>query len=39
ALPNVVCCGGSWLVSSDIVENKNWSAITKLAKQALAHVK
>ena len=39
ALPNVVCCGGSWLVSSEIVENKNWSEITKLAKQALAHVK
>ncbi|NQZ28061.1 MAG: bifunctional 4-hydroxy-2-oxoglutarate aldolase/2-dehydro-3-deoxy-phosphogluconate aldolase [Colwellia sp.] len=39
ALPNVVCCGGSWLVSSDIVENKTWSEITKLAKQALAHVK
>ena len=39
ALPNVVCCGGSWLVSSDIVDNKAWSEITKLAKQALAHVK
>ena len=39
ALPNVVCCGGSWLVSSEIVDNKNWSEITKLAKQALAHVK
>ena len=39
ALPNVVCCGGSWLVSSEIVENKNWSEITKLSNQALAHVK
>ena len=39
ALPNVVCCGGSWLVSSDIVNNKNWSEITKLANQALAHVR
>ncbi len=39
ALPNVVCCGGSWLVSSDIVDNKNWSEITKLANQALAHVR
>jgi 2-dehydro-3-deoxyphosphogluconate aldolase/(4S)-4-hydroxy-2-oxoglutarate aldolase len=39
ALPNIMCCGGSWLVSNDIVENKNWSAITKLANQALAHVK
>ncbi|WP_019027877.1 bifunctional 4-hydroxy-2-oxoglutarate aldolase/2-dehydro-3-deoxy-phosphogluconate aldolase [Colwellia piezophila] len=39
ALPNVVCCGGSWLVTSDIVENKNWSEITRLAKQVLAQVK
>ncbi|MEW6993662.1 bifunctional 4-hydroxy-2-oxoglutarate aldolase/2-dehydro-3-deoxy-phosphogluconate aldolase [Colwelliaceae bacterium MEBiC 14330] len=39
AQPNVVCCGGSWLVSSDIVENKNWSEITKLANQALTHVR
>ncbi|KGJ87712.1 2-dehydro-3-deoxyphosphogluconate aldolase/4-hydroxy-2-oxoglutarate aldolase [Colwellia psychrerythraea] len=39
ALPNVVCCGGSWLVSSHIVDNKNWSEITKLARQALTHVR
>ncbi len=39
ALPNVACCGGSWLVSSEIVENQNWSEITKLANQALSHVK
>ena len=39
ALSNVQCCGGSWLVSNNIVENKNWSEITKLANQALAHVK
>ena len=39
ALPNVVCCGGSWLVSNEIVNNKNWSEITKLANQALTHVK
>jgi len=39
ALPNVACCGGSWLVSSDIVENRKWSEITRLANEALAHVK
>lgn len=38
-LPNVACCGGSWLVSSKIVDNKDWSQITRLAKEALAHVK
>jgi 2-dehydro-3-deoxyphosphogluconate aldolase/(4S)-4-hydroxy-2-oxoglutarate aldolase len=39
ALPNVACCGGSWLVSDEIVKNKDWSQITTLANQALAHVK
>lgn len=38
ALPNVACCGGSWLVSDALVEQKNWAEITKLTKEALAHV-
>ncbi len=39
ALPNVACCGGSWLVPNSAVENKNWSEITKLSNEALAFVK
>ncbi len=39
ALPNVACCGGSWLVSDTIIQNKDWSAITQLAQQALTHIK
>lgn len=39
ALPNVACCGGSWLVTDDIVNNKDWSAITNLANQVLTHVR
>ena len=39
ALQNVACCGGSWLVSDEIVANKDWNKITELAKQALAHVR
>jgi len=39
ALNNVACCGGSWLVSDEIIATKNWSKITELANQALAHVK
>ncbi|MBA6251759.1 bifunctional 4-hydroxy-2-oxoglutarate aldolase/2-dehydro-3-deoxy-phosphogluconate aldolase [Colwellia sp. BRX10-4] len=39
ALSNVACCGGSWLVTDDIIKNKDWAKITELAKQALAHVK
>ncbi|WP_286267291.1 bifunctional 4-hydroxy-2-oxoglutarate aldolase/2-dehydro-3-deoxy-phosphogluconate aldolase [Thalassotalea atypica] len=38
ALKNVACCGGSWLVSEAIVADKDWSQITKLAREALAHV-
>jgi len=38
ALPNVACCGGSWLVSDEIVNNANWQEITRLAKQVLTHV-
>lgn len=32
-LKNVMCVGGSWLNSKNLVDNKNWSEITKLAKQ------
>jgi 2-dehydro-3-deoxyphosphogluconate aldolase/(4S)-4-hydroxy-2-oxoglutarate aldolase len=39
ALANVACCGGSWLVNDQIVDAKDWAAITQLANQALAHVK
>ena len=39
ALPNVACCGGSWLVPGNVVDTKNWAEITKLAKEALDHVK
>ena len=39
ALPNVACCGGSWLVTAEDVANKNWAAITELAKQANEFVK
>lgn len=39
ALPNVACCGGSWLVSDEIVKAKNWQEITRLAKEVLQHVK
>lgn len=34
ALPNVPVCGGTWLTPKNLIENKDWPAITKLAKQA-----
>ncbi|MFB0981000.1 MAG: bifunctional 4-hydroxy-2-oxoglutarate aldolase/2-dehydro-3-deoxy-phosphogluconate aldolase [Alteromonadaceae bacterium] len=39
ALSNVACCGGSWLVTDEIIKNKDWDKITELAKQALANLK
>ena len=36
ALPNVVCCGGSWMVSSELVENGRWDEIEQLAREAMS---
>jgi len=36
ALPNVVCCGGSWMVKSDLVAQGNWEEIESLARQAMS---
>jgi 2-dehydro-3-deoxyphosphogluconate aldolase/(4S)-4-hydroxy-2-oxoglutarate aldolase len=35
ALPNVKCCGGSWLAPTDAIKNKDWQVITDLAAEAL----
>ncbi len=35
ALPNVVCCGGSWMVSSELVDNSCWNEIETLAREAM----
>jgi 2-dehydro-3-deoxyphosphogluconate aldolase/(4S)-4-hydroxy-2-oxoglutarate aldolase len=35
ALPNVICCGGSWMVSADLVDNGRWDDIEKLAREAM----
>ena len=37
ALPNVVCCGGSWMVAADLVENGRWEEIETLARDAMSH--
>ncbi len=36
ALPNVLCVGGSWLAPRALLMNEDWSAITRLAAQAVA---
>jgi 2-dehydro-3-deoxyphosphogluconate aldolase / (4S)-4-hydroxy-2-oxoglutarate aldolase len=34
ALSNVACVGGSWMLDKALIQQKNWSAITELARQA-----
>lgn len=34
SLPNVVVCGGSWLTPADLMRNKDWAGITRLAREA-----
>ncbi|QIB64246.1 bifunctional 4-hydroxy-2-oxoglutarate aldolase/2-dehydro-3-deoxy-phosphogluconate aldolase [Kineobactrum salinum] len=35
ALPNVLCCGGSWMVDRALIEAERWDEIAYLASQAM----
>ncbi len=35
ALPNVICCGGSWMVATELVRAGDWDTITSLAADAM----
>ncbi|MDG6895718.1 bifunctional 4-hydroxy-2-oxoglutarate aldolase/2-dehydro-3-deoxy-phosphogluconate aldolase [Volucribacter amazonae] len=39
AIPNVLACGGSWFVSNELINSKNWQKIGELTKQAVELVK
>ncbi len=34
SLPNVLCVGGSWVAPDELVQDKKWAEITKLAEKA-----
>ena len=36
ALDNVICCGGSWMVTPELVENGRWEDVQRLAADAMA---
>jgi 2-dehydro-3-deoxyphosphogluconate aldolase/(4S)-4-hydroxy-2-oxoglutarate aldolase len=36
ALSNVVCCGGSWMVGSDLIDNGNWQEVETLARACMS---
>lgn len=35
ALPNVLACGGSWMVKSDMIADKQFEKVTELAREAV----
>lgn len=37
ALDAVAAVGGTWLTPKDLIQQKNWPAITQLVKEAIAH--
>ncbi|MFP4732486.1 bifunctional 4-hydroxy-2-oxoglutarate aldolase/2-dehydro-3-deoxy-phosphogluconate aldolase [Pasteurella multocida] len=38
AIPNVVACGGSWLVEKELIQTQNWHKIGQLTKEALGKI-
>jgi 2-dehydro-3-deoxyphosphogluconate aldolase/(4S)-4-hydroxy-2-oxoglutarate aldolase len=38
-LPNVVCCGGSWMVANSLISVGNWDEIARLAGEVMAGAK
>ncbi|WP_281629573.1 bifunctional 4-hydroxy-2-oxoglutarate aldolase/2-dehydro-3-deoxy-phosphogluconate aldolase [Vibrio sp. St2] len=38
AIDRVVCCGGTWMVASKLIENEQWEEIGQLVREAVAHV-
>ncbi len=36
SLPNVACCGGTWIAPANLVQAQAWDQITKLAREACA---
>lgn len=36
AVPNVLACGGTWMVPSHLIENEDWAQLATLAQDAVA---
>ncbi|MDX8000173.1 hypothetical protein FE394_13420 [Xenorhabdus sp. Reich] len=32
-MPQIIACGGSWMVSSQMIRDKDWKKIGKLARE------
>ena len=38
ALPNVIACGGSWMVEKSLLAAQNWDEVARLSREAVALV-
>ena len=38
ALPNVIACGGSWMVEKSLLAARNWEEVARLSREAVALV-
>ncbi|MBN1005182.1 bifunctional 4-hydroxy-2-oxoglutarate aldolase/2-dehydro-3-deoxy-phosphogluconate aldolase [Amphritea pacifica] len=36
ALPNVMCVGGTWLTPDELIANKDWAGVMRLAQEAVS---
>ena len=39
AVPEIICCGGTWIAPKDAIKADDWAAIEKLAADAAARTK
>ena len=38
AIPQVVACGGSWMVEKSLLDAQNWAEVERLSREAVATV-
>lgn len=39
SLPNVVACGGTWMVTKELIDNQDWEEIGRLTREAVASIR
>lgn len=39
AIPQVLACGGTWMVDKKLIENKDWDTIAQLTRKIVEQVK
>jgi len=39
SLPNVLCVGGSWMVATPLIKEKQWDRIEQITRESLASIR